>query len=83
MHYNYKTLGQFVSKISYQLVPIDADASANCGKLLIKGPNVALNLPYHQEDIVEIGGELWYDTKDIIEIDEDGYIKYISSSAKS
>jgi acyl-[acyl-carrier-protein]-phospholipid O-acyltransferase/long-chain-fatty-acid--[acyl-carrier-protein] ligase len=52
------------------------------GKLIIKGPNVMLGyLKADQPGIIQPQGE-WYDTGDIVEIDEEGFITILGRAKR-
>lgn len=78
MHEKPGTVGRFVPKVDYYLQEVEG--IQNGGRLCIKGPNVMLGYikPENPGVIVPTSvdklGEGWYDTGDIVNVDEDGYI---------
>ena len=71
------TVGRFLPGVEYKLLPVEGVDEG--GKLLVKGPNVMLGyllndnpgklIPPEAEE-----GKGWYDTGDIVSIDEDGFV---------
>ena len=80
MHYRPGTVGRLLPGIKYRLEAIPGIATG--GRLHVSGPNVM-----HGYLRAENPGQLeppaggWYDTGDIVEIDEEGYVK-IAGRAK-
>lgn len=67
------TVGQFLPKIEYRLE--DVPGIDEGGRLFVKGPNVMLGYMFHDNPgILVPPKEGWYDTGDIIALDEEGYI---------
>ncbi len=83
--YRKGSVGHFVPGIEYRLV--DVAGIKNGKRLQIKGPNVMKGylLPEHPGEIRPPStpefGPGWYDTGDIVDVDEDGYV-YIRGRAK-
>jgi acyl-[acyl-carrier-protein]-phospholipid O-acyltransferase/long-chain-fatty-acid--[acyl-carrier-protein] ligase len=81
MHYRLGSVGRLMPKIEYYLEP--TSEIANTGKLFIKGPNIMLGYMYHEQpSIIQPVSSAklglgWYDTGDIVKIDEDGYISLL------
>jgi acyl-[acyl-carrier-protein]-phospholipid O-acyltransferase / long-chain-fatty-acid--[acyl-carrier-protein] ligase len=80
MHNKSNTIGRLMPKIEYFIEKIDGVERG--GILHIKGPNIMLGV-IEQNNPGQIRavrssrlGEGWYNTKDIVEIDEEGYITY-------
>jgi acyl-[acyl-carrier-protein]-phospholipid O-acyltransferase / long-chain-fatty-acid--[acyl-carrier-protein] ligase len=64
--------GRLLPRIEYRLQPVEGVAHG--GRLLVRGPNVMkgyLNADANAK-FLQLGG--WYDTGDIVEVDEDGYV---------
>lgn len=80
------TVGKLLPKIIYHLQPIQGIKDA--GKLYIKGPNVMQGymLPNNpgviQKTIVSNLGEGWYNTGDIVSMDNDGYVTIIGKETQ-
>lgn len=68
----YGSTGRFLPGIDYRIEPVEGVQEG--GKLFVRGPNVMrgyLN-PDANEEFKALGG--WYDTGDIVRIDDDGFI---------
>ena len=64
--------GRFMPEMDFRLEPVEGVAEG--GRLFVRGPNIMrgyLN-PDSQEKFKSLGG--WYDTGDIVRVDEDGYV---------
>jgi acyl-[acyl-carrier-protein]-phospholipid O-acyltransferase / long-chain-fatty-acid--[acyl-carrier-protein] ligase len=73
MHAKAGTVGRFMPGIEHRLEP--APGIAEGGRLVVKGPNVMLG--YFRADnpgVLERPQEGWYDTGDIVTLDEDGFV---------
>ena len=77
MDYKAGTVGRMMPAMHLKLEPIEGIAKG--GKLHVKGPNIMLG--YLQSDnpgtlvpTASIYGEGWYDTGDIVDVDDDGFI---------
>ncbi len=68
------TAGRFLPGIEWKLIPVEGIDTPNSGRLLLKGANVMLGYinPDANAKFLSLGG--WYDTGDIVQIDEDGFI---------
>jgi acyl-[acyl-carrier-protein]-phospholipid O-acyltransferase/long-chain-fatty-acid--[acyl-carrier-protein] ligase len=81
INYKLNTVGKILPNIEYDLLPLEGIDEG--GILAVKGPNVMLGymLPdapgVIQEPFVESLGRGWYDTGDVVSIDEAGYIKIL------
>ena len=64
------SVGRFVPRIEHRLETVEG--IANGYRLFIKGPN--LKQHYIFQDKIQLLNEGWYDTGDIVSIDEDGFI---------
>jgi acyl-[acyl-carrier-protein]-phospholipid O-acyltransferase/long-chain-fatty-acid--[acyl-carrier-protein] ligase len=68
------TVGHLLKGIEYKLEPVEGIPHA--GRLVIRGPNVMLG--YIKPDapgVIHPPKDGWYDTGDVVSIDEDGYVK--------
>jgi acyl-[acyl-carrier-protein]-phospholipid O-acyltransferase/long-chain-fatty-acid--[acyl-carrier-protein] ligase len=80
MAYRTGTVGNLLPGIEHRLVPVPG--IPNGGILHVRGPNVmagylkADNPGVLQPPVSEIG-EGWYETGDVVEIDEDGFVKIV------
>jgi acyl-[acyl-carrier-protein]-phospholipid O-acyltransferase/long-chain-fatty-acid--[acyl-carrier-protein] ligase len=73
MHNRTGTVGRLLPGMQYRLE--FAPGIADGGQLFVKGPNIMLG--YFKADkpgLIQPPGEGWYDTGDIVAIDDDGYI---------
>lgn len=71
------TVGQFLPGIEYKLEPVAGVEKG--GRLIVKGPNVMLGYLLRDKPGVIVPpatehGPGWYDTGDIVELDEEGFI---------
>uniref|UniRef100_A0A450SAM0 Acyl-[acyl-carrier-protein]-phospholipid O-acyltransferase / long-chain-fatty-acid--[acyl-carrier-protein] ligase n=1 Tax=Candidatus Kentrum sp. FW TaxID=2126338 RepID=A0A450SAM0_9GAMM len=72
------TVGRFMPGIEYHLEPVDGIQEG--GSLWVRGPNVMLgyflsNAPGKLQPLDTNLGPGWYDTGDVVTIDEDGYLR--------
>lgn len=73
MHNKPGTVGQLMPGIEYQLASVPQITEG--GRLSVKGPNIMLGyMFYDNPGVIEAPLDGWYDTGDIVEIDENGYI---------
>ncbi len=81
LEHEYGTAGRVLSGIEYRLQPVEGvDAKdGRVGKLFVRGKNVMKgylkNEAANHRYLVEDGG--WYDTGDIVEITEEGFLKIV------
>ena len=67
------TVGKLMAGMEARLVPVDG--IANAGRLLIKGPNIMLGyINPASPGTIAPPPEGWYDTGDVVSIDDDGFI---------
>jgi acyl-[acyl-carrier-protein]-phospholipid O-acyltransferase / long-chain-fatty-acid--[acyl-carrier-protein] ligase len=77
MYYKAGTVGRFMPSMEYKLEPIPGIQDA--GQLHVKGPNIMLGYllndkPGKLVPPESIYGKGWYNTGDIVHVDEEGYI---------
>ena len=73
MHFRTGTVGRLLDQIQHRLEPIPGIDEG--GRLFVKGPNIMLGyLRAENPGIVEAPLDGWYDTGDIVKIDEDGFV---------
>jgi acyl-[acyl-carrier-protein]-phospholipid O-acyltransferase / long-chain-fatty-acid--[acyl-carrier-protein] ligase len=73
MHNKAGTVGRFIPGIEYKLKSVEGIDEG--GKLLVKGPNVMLGYYKHDKPgKIQAPMNGWYDTGDIVSIDNDGFI---------
>ena len=71
MHYRAGTVGRLLDGIEYRLEPVEGIAEG--GRLIVKGPNIMLGyLRADTPGMIEPPLDGWYDTGDIVKIDEQG-----------
>lgn len=74
------TVGQFLPGLQHQLVPVPGIPKG--GMLHVKGPNLMSGyLRFEKPGVLQPpaspAGEGWYETGDVVEIDEDGFVKIV------
>jgi acyl-[acyl-carrier-protein]-phospholipid O-acyltransferase/long-chain-fatty-acid--[acyl-carrier-protein] ligase len=77
MYYKTGTVGRFMPAMDYRLQPIEGIEQG--GQLHVKGPNIMQGylLPKNPGQLVppeSCYGKGWYDTGDIVDVDEEGFI---------
>ncbi|PVE25720.1 acyl-[ACP]--phospholipid O-acyltransferase [Microvirga sp. KLBC 81] len=73
MHAKAGTVGRFMPGISYRLEPVPGIAEG--GRLIVRGPNVMLGyFRAANPGILDAPAEGWYDTGDIVTVDDDGFV---------
>ena len=78
MHYKAGTVGRLFPKIEYYLKPVEGIKEG--GRLCIRGPNVMQGYIFPDNPgvimppVVEKLGHDWYDTGDIVSVDNEGYV---------
>lgn len=73
MHGRAGTVGRLLPAIRFRLEPVPGVAAG--GRLFVKGPNVMLGyLSGTAPGVIEPPPEGWYDTGDIVDVDEDGFV---------
>ncbi len=74
MHYRAGTVGRLLPGIRYKLVEVPGIARG--GRLVVSGPNIMLGyLRAERPGEIDPPANGWYDTRDIVEVDEDGFIR--------
>ena len=75
------TVGRLLPGMQYKLVPVAGVAEG--GRLWVKGPNIMLGylLP-SQPGVLQPVADNWYDTGDIVSIDEEGYLTIIGRASR-
>jgi acyl-[acyl-carrier-protein]-phospholipid O-acyltransferase/long-chain-fatty-acid--[acyl-carrier-protein] ligase len=73
MHYRAGTVGRFLPLVEHRLEPVPGIADG--GRLMVSGPNVMAGY-LRGGDIEEPHGG-WYDTGDIVTVDDDGFVAIV------
>lgn len=80
MFYKENTVGRFLPKIEYEIQPLDGVENGGC--LHIKGDNVMLGyIKADNPGVLQKSSE-WYDTGDIVDVDEDGFIHILGRAKR-
>jgi acyl-[acyl-carrier-protein]-phospholipid O-acyltransferase / long-chain-fatty-acid--[acyl-carrier-protein] ligase len=74
MHFKAGSVGRLLPGIAHRIEPVPGIAGG--GKLLVTGPNVMSGyLKADNPGVLQPPPEGWYDTGDIVSVDEHGYVK--------
>ncbi len=81
MHYRAGTVGRLLPGIRYKLVEVPGIERG--GRLVVSGPNIMLGyLRAEQPGELEAPVDGWYDTGDIVEVDEVGYVTIVGRATR-
>jgi acyl-[acyl-carrier-protein]-phospholipid O-acyltransferase/long-chain-fatty-acid--[acyl-carrier-protein] ligase len=81
MHFKTGTVGRLLDQIQYRLEPVPGIEEG--GRLFVKGPNIMLGyLRADNPGILETPPDGWYDTGDIVKIDEEGFITILGRAKR-
>ena len=74
------SVGQLLAKMEYYLEPVDGISTG--GRLIVRGPNIMRGYLFHGGDgdyypPSTAYGQSWYDTSDIVTVDEDEYVSIV------
>ncbi len=73
MHFRTGTVGRLLDQIDYRLDPVEGIDEG--GRLFVKGPNIMLGyLRADNPGVIEPPLQGWYDTGDIVKIDDHGFV---------
>lgn len=80
-HYKSGTVGHFVEGLEYRLEPVEGVNEG--GRLWIKGANIMLGyLKITAPGVLEPPRDGWYDTGDIVKIDDEGFITILGRAKR-
>ena len=80
-HHKSNTVGTIVAGMQYRLEPVEGVHKG--GRLWIKGDNIMLGyLKLSNPGVLEPPKDGWYDTGDIVDIDEEGYVTILGRAKR-
>ncbi len=81
MHFRPGTVGRLLPGIESKLETVEGLERG--GRLWVKGPNVMLGyLRYEAPGVIDPPKDGWYDTGDIVEIDDDGFVAILGRAKR-
>ena len=81
MRYRAETVGQILPGIEHRLEPVPGIADG--GRLHVRGPNVMLGyLRADAPGALQPPADGWYDTGDIVSIDDDGFVRILGRAKR-
>jgi acyl-[acyl-carrier-protein]-phospholipid O-acyltransferase/long-chain-fatty-acid--[acyl-carrier-protein] ligase len=81
MHNRSGSVGRLMDRIDYRLEHVEGIATG--GRLFVKGPNVMLGyLRADNPGVIEAPPEGWYDTGDIVEVDEHRFVTILGRAKR-
>ncbi len=81
MHYRSGSVGRLLDGIAYKLEPVPGIEVG--GRLFVKGPNIMLGyLRADNPGVIEAPPDGWYDTGDIVSVDEQRYVTILGRAKR-
>ena len=81
MHYRWGTVGRLLPGIESRLEPVAGLDRG--GRLWVRGPNVMLGyLRFERPGVLEPPADGWYDTGDIVDIDQQGFVTILGRAKR-
>ncbi len=81
MHFKAGTVGRFLPGIAHRLEKMQGVERG--GRLVVSGPNVMLGyLRAEAPGVIEAPQDGWYDTGDIVEIDDEGFVRIVGRAKR-
>jgi len=81
MHHRTGTVGRLLDQIEYRLEPVEGIDEG--GRLFVKGPNIMLGyLRADNPGVIEPPPDGWYDTGDIVKIDDHGFVTILGRAKR-
>lgn len=81
MHFRTGTVGRLLDQIESRLEPVPGIDEG--GRLFVKGPNIMLGyLRADKPGVIEPPHDGWYDTGDIVKIDQEGYVTILGRAKR-
>lgn len=80
-HHKSGTVGQFVAGMKHRIEPVEGVHEG--GRLWLKGPNIMLGyLRATSPGVIEPPEDGWYDTGDIVSVDEEGFVTILGRAKR-
>ena len=80
-HHKSGTVGQFVSGMEHRIEPVEGVHEG--GRLWLKGPNIMLGyLRASNPGVIDPPKDGWYDTGDIVSVDEEGFVTILGRAKR-
>jgi acyl-[acyl-carrier-protein]-phospholipid O-acyltransferase / long-chain-fatty-acid--[acyl-carrier-protein] ligase len=80
MHYQHGSVGRILPSMNTRIEPVEGITEG--GRLLLSGPNIMLGYLKSDKPGVLQPAEAWYDTGDIVSIDDEGFIRILGRAKR-